>query len=811
MAFIFFVLWLIVILKGKDKNISVVYSLFVANMTLWTFGLAMFYSCESDKWILFWGKEVYITGGLIASSFLYFSFVFPHIEKKIKWQKIFFIFLPNVILFALFFFTPIILTGVKITNGTRGFSYGPGHILFDLQFSIVFAWAFFRFWKRYKTSVGLSKKRLRYILVGTLIGVLLAGITNVVMPWLGRFELLWLGPILTLSWLVCVVYAIIRYHLLDIRIVIARALVFSLVYLPILLLPFLIGYLGVTTFKIYTNYWWIIPCLLELILAPSGLYVYVKIQKQIERRLKAKKLEYLKSMEDFLEEVKHIRGLNDLVGLVVAETKRIMGVEKAWVYLVNSKWTEQITKLENKFEKEIPETLISHLRDVGVPIVREELQNKTRITDVSAYKEMRELGISVLVPAMHHGELVCAIVLGGASGSKGESYDGEDIRAFNALGTNVALALKNAMYLEELNAAQADLIASERFAAIGRLAQSAKHEINNPINVISGKIQNLLMDIRGKEDNFKDVRTRLKPMVEDARKLMGELKRAGTLFAGEGEIEKTMEIFERAFKSLEERGGEEKSFKEKLEVHAKEIEVVQSFLLSAEEKTKDENEKELIRELDLTLNTIQINLRKIKDWDKILRDGLNMSYDHVKRITKVVEAIYHLPKETTGDIGPVVVREIIDESFEFTKYQTYWENLSETTSEIKIPENLPKIKAAGSRLVSVMSNIITNAYQAMTQAGITSAGERVLKIRANVAEDDKKYVEIGISNRGQELDKKVLNRMFDRGFSSKGDGRGLGLYICKIQIEQFNEGKIYCQNVKDFGPEFVIRLPVYGD
>ncbi|MBU0684006.1 MAG: hybrid sensor histidine kinase/response regulator, partial [Candidatus Omnitrophica bacterium] len=65
--------------------------------------------------------------------------------------------------------------------------------------------------------------------------------------------------------------------------------------------------------------------------------------------------------------------------------------------------------------------------------------------------------------------------------------------------------------------------------------------------------------------------------------------------------------------------------------------------------------------------------------------------------------------------------------------------------------------------------------------------------------------------RGNAIDEKTLNRMFDRAFSSKGEGRGLGLYICKIQIEQFNEGKIYCQNIKGFGPEFVIRLPVYND
>ncbi len=243
MTAIFFGFWLLILLKGPGQILNRVFSIFVINMALWSFGLGMFYKSQSPQASLFWTNVLYLAGSLIPAAFLHFSFVFPSGKMSISRFKQFLIYVPNIILFYLFFFTPIIVRGVTLPGQPKGFIYGPGHILWDLQFDTIFAWAFVRFCMAYKSCTGVVKMRLRYVILGTLIGVILAGITNVIMPWFNRFELLWLAPPFTLTWLVGITYAILKYRLMDIKLArqyLAIYFFYGLIGLVLFILPILL-------------------------------------------------------------------------------------------------------------------------------------------------------------------------------------------------------------------------------------------------------------------------------------------------------------------------------------------------------------------------------------------------------------------------------------------------------------------------------------------------------------------------------------------------------------------------------------------
>ncbi|MFH0925576.1 MAG: histidine kinase N-terminal 7TM domain-containing protein [bacterium] len=239
--FIYIVFGFLVFLKGQEKNAKNTYSFFILNLIIWTTSIIMFYRANDFNVALFWSKFLYLAGNVIAASFLYFSFAIEGENIEISLNKKVMIFLPCIILLPLYFFTPIILKKVGMVNGSKGFIYGPGHLLFDIPFNLEFLLGLYRLAKIYKFSTGIRKAKLWYILSGTTVGFFLAGIFNVLLPWFNRFEFLWLGPICAISVIPFTSYAIIRYRLMDINIVIREATIHALSTLAISTVFILLG------------------------------------------------------------------------------------------------------------------------------------------------------------------------------------------------------------------------------------------------------------------------------------------------------------------------------------------------------------------------------------------------------------------------------------------------------------------------------------------------------------------------------------------------------------------------------------------
>lgn len=109
------------------------------------------------------------------------------------------------------------------------------------------------------------------------------------------------------------------------------------------------------------------------------------------------------------------------------------------------------------------------------------------------------------------------------------------------------------------------------------------------------------------------------------------------------------------------------------------------------------------------------------------------------------------------------------------------------------------VNADKSKLAQVLSNLISNANK------FTHKGEIIISIeKAN----EKKQIEVKITDTGRGIDEGILPRLFEK-FVSKSDtsGTGIGLYISK-QIIKAHKGKIYGKNKeKGRGAEFGFSLP----
>jgi len=88
----------------------------------------------------------------------------------------------------------------------------------------------------------------------------------------------------------------------------------------------------------------------------------------------------------------------------------------------------------------------------------------------------------------------------------GRPFSEEDRRVLEPLAVQVATIIENAKLIDHLTTAKTEvkkahdqLIRSEKFAAIGKLAASLSHEINNPLTSIYGRIQQMLRTSRDEE------------------------------------------------------------------------------------------------------------------------------------------------------------------------------------------------------------------------------------------------------------------------------------------------------------------------
>ncbi|MBK8862145.1 MAG: GHKL domain-containing protein [Sphingomonadales bacterium] len=92
---------------------------------------------------------------------------------------------------------------------------------------------------------------------------------------------------------------------------------------------------------------------------------------------------------------------------------------------------------------------------------------------------------------------------------------------------------------------------------------------------------------------------------------------------------------------------------------------------------------------------------------------------------------------------------------------------------------------AGVQVQQVLVNLIRNAAEAME-----SSDRRRLSIRTQRL--SKEFVQVSVTDSGQGFAPESLDRLFEPFFSTKGEGMGLGLSICRTIVESLG-GSIWAE------------------
>ncbi|MFC1616642.1 ATP-binding protein [Candidatus Margulisiibacteriota bacterium] len=126
----------------------------------------------------------------------------------------------------------------------------------------------------------------------------------------------------------------------------------------------------------------------------------------------------------------------------------------------------------------------------------------------------------------------------------------------------------------------------------------------------------------------------------------------------------------------------------------------------------------------------------------------------------------------------------------------------EINLKIKICTKKVLIKGNSEKLKRVIMNLVMNAIQA------TPPKNDLLIVLEKIQIKNTSYAELKVSDTGTGIDKDIINNIFEPFHSSKPNGLGLGLSICKEIISK-HSGTIEAFNNKDKGATFRILIPLF--
>lgn len=306
--------------------------------------------------------------------------------------------------------------------------------------------------------------------------------------------------------------------------------------------------------------------------------------------------------------------------------------------------------------------------------------------------------------------------------------------------------------IEDLRAAQTQLVYTEKMAVLGQLVAGIAHEINTPLGIINSAGGTIDRILQNELENVIDFCCRVP---EEVYAIYSSLVQKSTENSGTQDNNHKRMLRRIYYNTVEEKGL-------KLD-----DEIVEKLVELGYEKESDDfielvNKPENIEAIKAAYNIA------------IMYKSVGMIRISTEKASKVILALKtYSRKETSEKMVPYDV--INDVEMVLT---LYYNQMKYGVEIIREYEEVPPVMCYPDKLHQIWVNIINNALHAMNNKG---------KLKISISNDGDK-VKVSIVNNGPSIPDAILNRIFEPFFTTKslGEGTGLGLDIVKRIIEEID-------------------------
>jgi PAS domain S-box-containing protein len=192
-----------------------------------------------------------------------------------------------------------------------------------------------------------------------------------------------------------------------------------------------------------------------------------------------------------------------------------------------------------------------------------------------------------------------------------------------------------------------------------------------------------------------------------------------------------------------------------------------------------------------------------------LISALEKTSRQAQRAGQIIHRIRAFVKRSEPQRQPTEVRSMVDNAVELAGIELRRRHVAIHTY---VAQRLPTVDVDPILIEQVLLNLLKNAAEAIDMARLPKARRNIeLRVVPKHSEDEGSVIEFSVTDMGPGIKEEVINRLYEAFFSTKAEGLGIGLSLCRTIIES-HRGRIRGQNLYNgssvVGCCFSFTLPV---